>query len=144
LNPKLVRNNRLGLFSRIFRDCRPCSNNDQQQQNNQQQGWHLTLNQRIRIHILLMIPFQRCSWVSIPGREKSFLHCGEFIVLQEHLTLRDADVDGKSVILHAKVGLILCITSMRNYQSISISLLFLASEFPTAIIREEAAPPYRR
>jgi hypothetical protein len=92
----------------------------------------------------LLIPFQRCSWVSIPGREKSFLHCGEFIVLQEHLTLRDADVDGKSVILHAKVGLILCITSMRNYQSISISLLFLASEFPTAIIREEAAPPYRR
>jgi hypothetical protein len=91
----------------------------------------------------ILIPFPPCSCVSIPGREQSFLHCGEFIVLREHLAI-DADVDGESVTLHAKVGLILRITSIGNHRRIFISLLLLASEFPTAIIRQEAAPPDRR
>ena len=88
----------------------------------------------------ILIPFQPCSCISIPGRELSFLHCGEFIVLREHLAI-DADVDGEPVTLHAKVGLILRITTDGNHQRILLSLLILASEFPTAIIREEAAPP---
>jgi hypothetical protein len=87
----------------------------------------------------MLIPFQRCSCVSIPGREQSFLHCREFIVQQEHLAI-DADVDGTLVTLHAKVGLILCITSIGNHQQTLLSLLILALAFPTAIVCEEAAP----
>jgi hypothetical protein len=91
----------------------------------------------------IFIPLQPCCSVSIPGREHSFLHCGEFVVLREHVTI-DADVDGELVTLHAKVGRILRITPIGNSRRILISLLVLASNFPIARIREGVAPPDRR
>jgi hypothetical protein len=91
----------------------------------------------------ILIPFQPCSCVRIPRREHSFLHCWDFIVLQEHLAI-DADVDGVPVTLHAKIGLIPHITSIGNHQQILLFLLISAFKCPTAIIYEEAAPPDQR
>jgi hypothetical protein len=91
----------------------------------------------------IFIPLQPFCSVSIPGREQSFLHCGEFIVLREHLAI-DAVIDGESAVLHANVGQIICITPIGSSRRILTSLLVLASGFPIARIREGAAPPDRR
>ncbi len=101
----------------------------------------------IRTHPLnaeVFDPFPTLLHVGIPGRDQSFLHCGEFIVLRDCLEI-DAEVDGQSVTLHAKVGRILRITLRAgDIPRILLSLLCLASNFPKEIIREGAAPPDRR
>jgi hypothetical protein len=91
-----------------------------------------------------LVPLPASCCVEIPGRDHSFLHCGEFIVLRESLEM-DAAVDGEEVTLNAKVGQILRITpSIGDSRRVLLSLLFLAADFPTPRIREPAAPPDRR
>jgi hypothetical protein len=92
----------------------------------------------------VLVPLPPSCCVEIPGRDQSFLHCGEFIVLRESLEM-DAAVYGEEVTLNAKVGQILRITtSIGDSRRVLLSLLFLASDFPTPRIRERAAPPDRR
>jgi hypothetical protein len=91
----------------------------------------------------ILVPFPPSCCVGIPGREQSFLHCGEFIVLRERLAI-DAHVDGEPVTVHAKVGRILRITPTGEFRRILLSLLFFASDFPTPMIRDGAVPPDRR
>jgi hypothetical protein len=89
-------------------------------------------------------PLQPSCCVAIPGREQSFLNCGEFVVLREPLAI-EAEVEGDPVILQAKLGRILRITQLEdNSRRILLILLFFASEFPTPMIREGAVPPDRR
>jgi hypothetical protein len=90
-----------------------------------------------------LIPSQPSCCVGIPGREQSFLHCGEYIVLREHQAI-DADVDGELVSLHAKVGRILRVSLIGDIQRIFVRLLFFASDFPRPMILGGAAPPDRR
>jgi hypothetical protein len=90
-----------------------------------------------------LVPFPPSCCVGIPGREHSFLHCGEYAVLSEQLEI-DADVEGGPVTLHAKVGRILRITTIGDSQRILLGLLFFASDFPTPMIRDGGAPPDRR
>jgi hypothetical protein len=92
----------------------------------------------------LLLPSQPSCCVGIPGREQSFLNCGEFIVLREPLAV-DSDVDGDAVSLRAKVGRILRIRPIGDtHRRILLVLIFFASEFPTRMIREGAVPPNRR
>jgi hypothetical protein len=91
----------------------------------------------------VLVPLPPSCCVRIPGREQAFLHCGEFIVLRERFAI-DSDVDGQPATLFAKVGQILRITPLGDIQRVLLRLLVFASEFPTARIREGAAPPDRR
>jgi hypothetical protein len=91
-----------------------------------------------------LMPFQPSCCVGIPGREHSFLNCGEYIVLREPLLAIDAVVHGDAVTLPAKVGQILQISPMGESRRTFLSLLFYASQFPTSRIPEGAAPPDRR
>ena len=89
-------------------------------------------------------PLPPSCCVEIPGRENAFLHCGEYVVLREHLTI-DAHIDHAPVTLHAKVGRILRIRPIGDtHRRILLVLIFFASEFPTRMIREGAVPPNRR
>jgi hypothetical protein len=90
-----------------------------------------------------LVPLPASCCVGIPGRDHSFLHCGEFIVLREILEI-DSDVDGEQVTLHAKVGQILRIAPIEDSWRVLLSLLFLAADFPSPRICEGAAPPDRR
>jgi hypothetical protein len=91
-----------------------------------------------------LAPLEPSCCVRISGREQSFLHCGEYIVLRDILAI-DADVDGKTVTLHARVGQILQVIPTGDSQRILVSLLLLASDFPTQMTRGcGAAPPDRR
>ena len=56
-----------------------------------------------------LVPFPPSCSVGIPGREHSFLNCGEYIVLRHRLSF-DAYFDDEPVTLHAKVGRILHIS----------------------------------
>ena len=78
--------------------------------------------------------------IGIPGREQAFLHCGEFVILREHLEV-EADFDGAAVTVHAQVGRILQIAPVGDSLRILLSLLFLVSDFPIPTIRAGAAPP---
>jgi hypothetical protein len=91
-----------------------------------------------------LVPFPPSCCVGIPGRAQSFLQCGEYIVLREHQSI-DADVNGKQITVHAKVGKILRITPIGDIRRILLSLLFYASDFPSPMmISPDSAPPDRR
>jgi hypothetical protein len=90
-----------------------------------------------------LVPFPPSCCIGIPGREHSFLHCGEYIVLREHQAIV-SNINGEPVTLHAKVGRILRIIPIGHSHRILLGLLFFSQDFPSELMGEGSAPPDRR